>query len=182
MPSIFRWDIHDAEQLARALGPYLPDPVHSTLSQFVNAAELAAARHPNEWVLFYQLADKYQALGLFSRSLQAAKRCVDLEPGDIRSAYALATAYNVLTRAEWIGVEQEVLQLLPMLLGSYDSSFGPSQSKTEIEEMGMVLDTAAAQAIRWFERALQLSPDPASATQIAEDLSALYERFPHLRL
>jgi hypothetical protein len=68
-----------------------------------------------------------------------------------------------------------------MLFGSVDSSFGPSRSKTEIEEMGMVLDTAAAQAIRWFERALELSPDAASARQIMQGLSTLYERFPHLR-
>jgi tetratricopeptide (TPR) repeat protein len=182
MASISRWDLDDANQLARTLGPYLPDPLHSTIEQFVSAAELAASRHPDEWVLFYQLADKYQSLGLFSRSLQAAKRCMDLRPADIRSAYALATAYNILTRAEWAGIEGDISKLLPILLAPYDPSFDPSRSNTEIEEMGMVLDTAAAQAIRWFEMALQLSPDAASATQIARDLATLYERFPHLRL
>jgi hypothetical protein len=50
-----------------------------------------------------------------------------------------------------------------------------------MEEIGMVVDTAAAQAIRWFENALNLGPDAQSETQIRSDLHALYMRFPHLR-
>ena len=47
--------------------------------------------------------------------------------------------------------------------------------------MGMMAETAAAQAIRWFERARELKPDAQSHAQIEEDLRTLYTRFPHLR-
>jgi len=41
--------------------------------------------------------------------------------------------------------------------------------------------TQRAQAIRWFERALQFKPDAPSRAQIQWDLDTLYTRFPHLR-
>jgi tetratricopeptide (TPR) repeat protein len=168
--------------LARAVGRHLKDPSNYSTAEFVEAAEAAAKEHPREWVVFYSLGDKYMALGEYARALQACKRCVELRPNDLRSAYALATAYNMLTRAEWTSLPRDIAQVIRLLQIPGRESLDPAKARTEIEEIGMVVDTAAAQAIRWFEKCLRLGPDAQSRAQIQWDVETLYGRFPHLRM
>jgi Flp pilus assembly protein TadD len=162
------------------VGRFLQDPSRYTTEEFIQAAERAARLHPNDWVVFYSLGDKYMDLGQFAKALQACKRATELKPNDIRSTYALATAYNMLTRADWQSRREQLLEvaaLLPQGAGPMD----PTIALEQISGLGMVVDTAASQAIRWFERSLLLDPDLASRKQIQWDLETLYTRFPHLR-
>ena len=158
----------------------LNDPNNFSTQEFIDAAERAAEIYPNEWVIFYQLGGKYMETGQYARMLQACRRCVELRPNDIRSTYALATAYNTLSRADWTDMEWQAGEELQRILELPAWVFDRQAPKTESAELGMTADTAAAQAMRWFERSLQLKPDPESRMQLNEDLSTLYKRFPHL--
>jgi len=182
MPNISRWGTTDGMRLARTVGKYLRDRSQYTTQEFIDAAERAALEYPDDWVIFYSLGDKYMSIGQLARALTACKRCVELKPNDIRSAYALATAYNMLTRADWASIKPEIEQFVQLLRPPPEAGpFDPDVSKSEAEELGIVIDTAAAQAMRWFERALQLGPDRDGYRQIQQDLHVLYQRYPHLR-
>ena len=181
MASITKWSLRDGNRMARTVGRHLKDRVNFTPEEFIEAAEKAAVDHPNEWVIFYTLGDNYMEKGQYARALQACKRCVEVRPKDIRSAYALATAYNVLTRATWSDLEAAGVEALRQAIGPLPVLLDRDISRSELDEMGMMAETAAAQAIRWFERARELKPDAESRTQIEEDLRTLYARFPHLR-
>ena len=98
MPSISQWSLTDGMILARTVGRHLANRQTYSPQEFIQAAEKAAKEQPDEWVIWFTLGDKYQAAGMYVQSLQACKRCVELRPKDVRSAYALATAYNILTR------------------------------------------------------------------------------------
>jgi tetratricopeptide (TPR) repeat protein len=182
MADIARWGLTDGIRLARTVGSNLRDRLRYTPAEFVESAERATKLHPNEWVVFFSLADKCMELGYLAKALQACKRAVELKPNDIRSTYALATAYNTLTRADWAPRRQEFLDVIALLEPPAQAGpFDPNIALTEMTELGMVVDTAAAQAIRWFERSLALRPDTPSRRQIMWDLDTLYKRFPHLR-
>lgn len=144
------------------------------------AAERAKLQYPNEWLIFYALADKYQQLGFYTEALKATQKCVELKPKDIRSVYALATSYNLITRATWSDKEQETAQLLKLMLGNADQ-LDRRLSQGTLDRTGLTVETAAVQAISWFEKALTLHADRQSQAQIQMDLQALYIRFPHLK-
>ena len=133
-----------------------------------------------EWILYYALADKYQELGYYTEGLKAAQKCVEIRPNDIRSVYALATCYNLITRAACSNGEQEVAQLggkLPRPKGPMDKR----PSAGAVDQVGST-ETAALQAIRWLEKALTLNPDKQSKAQLQMELHCLYTRFPHLKI
>ena len=196
MASITKGSLKDGFRLARTVGRHLTDRENYTSQEFIEAAESAIKEHPREWIIFYMLGSEYMESGQYARALQACKRSVELRPKDLRSAYALATAYNVLTRANWSDLETAGVNVLKKMLSDPEAAglnglrkwlgpvpdvLDPGVSQKELDEMGMVIETAAAQAIRWFERAGDLKPDAESRTQIEEDLRTLYTRFPHLR-
>ena len=93
--------------------------------------------------------------------------------------YALATSYNLLTRASWAKEQADERNAKFGLTGF--NKIDPKLAKEELEKAGLTLETAVAQAIRWFERALELNPDNRSKKQIQWDLETLYQRFPKLR-
>jgi tetratricopeptide (TPR) repeat protein len=181
MANIIKWSPIDGFRLARTVGRNLRNPSQYTAEEFIAAAEKAAEQHPNEWVVFYSLADKYQDVGRYADALRVCKRCVELRPNDIRSAYALATGYNLLARAAWSHEEAAIANnVLKELFGEVNA-LDPTLAQDELNKTGLVVETAAAQAMRWFERALMLKPDRQSRQQIEWDLQTLYERFPRLR-
>jgi tetratricopeptide (TPR) repeat protein len=180
MANINKWSLIDGFRLARTVGRNLANPSQYTTEEFITAAEESAERHPGEWVVFYALGDKYQEMGHYNDALRACKRCVELRPNDIRSVYALATAYNLLTRADWSQIEMGIGDVLKEMSGRNDI-LDPEMAQAGLDQAGLAIETAAAQAIRWFERALMLRPDKQSQAQIEWDLGTLYERFPHLR-
>jgi len=179
MPKIIHWGFTDGHRLARTVGRHLRNPAQYTAEEFIAAAEKAAQEYPSEWVIFYSLGDKYQQVGRYADALRVCNRCVELKPNDIRSAYALATAYNVLTRAAWAG--KELPYELKARFSKMGDLFDPELAKSELDKTGLDVETAVVQAIRWFERALTLQPDSKSQAQIQWDLRVLYERFPHLQ-
>ena len=177
---IERWGIRDGIRWARTVGRTLVTSRNPSTQEFLDAAERAAEIYPNEWVIFYRMGEFYIQIGVYAQSLRACQRCVELRPKDIRSTYALATAYNMLARAGWTDIEWQTAEELSRIHELPEGVFDRQASKTELAELGMAAETAAAQAMRWFERSLQLKPDRESRTQIGEDLSTLYRRFPHL--
>jgi tetratricopeptide (TPR) repeat protein len=178
---IVKWSPTDGFRLARTVGRNLTDPSHYTTEEFIAAAEAAVEQHPDEWVVFYTLGDKYQEVGRYADALRVCKRCVELRPNDIRSTYALATAYRLLARAAWSQKEAEMVNsVLKELFGGSDV-IDPTLAQRELDQTGLLVETAAAQAMRWFERALMLKPDKQSREQIEWDLKTLYEQFPNLK-
>jgi hypothetical protein len=96
--------------------------------------------------------------------------------------YALATAYNMLTRANWTSDrEKEAIASLQVIAQELGDTLDPILSQAALDKTGMLVETAALQAIRWFEKSLSLKPDEASRLQIEQDLNTLYTRFPLLR-
>ena len=180
MAKIVHWALKDGVRLAQTVGKELSNPSQYSPEEFVAAAERALKKSPNEWVIYYSLADKYQALGYYADALKSTQKCVELRPKDLRSVYALATSYNILTRAAWTDKEDEASKVFKTLFSDKDK-FDKKYSQAGLDHTGLAVETAAAQAIRWFEHALTLKPDQASRYQINMDLKTLYVRFPHLR-
>lgn len=180
MANIIRWGLTDGFRLAQTVGKELRDPQRYTPQEFFAAAQSALKKHPNEWVIYYSLADKYQTAGYYVEGLKATRKCVEIRPNDIRSIYALATSYNLITRAAWSDKEDEAAKLLQIFFGNKEN-VDKRLSQAAIDRTGLAIETAAVQAIRWFEKALTLNPDGQSQAQIQWDLKTLYERFPHLK-
>jgi tetratricopeptide (TPR) repeat protein len=178
--NITRWGITDGFRLAQTVGKELTDPSRYATEEFITAAESALQKHPNEWVIYYSLGDKYQQMGYYANGLESTKKCVEIRPNDIRSVYALATSYNILTRAAWSEKENEAANVYKAIIGDIDK-FDKRYSQAGLDRIGLAVETAAVQAIRWFEHALTLRPDRESQVQIEQDLATLYLRFPHLR-
>lgn len=152
----------------------------------IDAGLKALLKHPNEWLLLYFLCDQYQGAGNYAEALSFSKKCVQVKPSDIRSTYAHATSYNLLTRAQWIDLDQnEISKIYSLFTEDFKNLagvFDPKLAQSAIDKTGLTIESAASQAIRWFERSLLLGPDPASRKQIAYDLEVLFERFPLLRI
>lgn len=180
MANILHWGLSDGLRLAQTVGKELDDPSKYTTEEFIFAAERALKKYPDEWVIYYTLGDKYQQMGYYAEGLKATQKCVEIRPDDIRSVYALATSYNILTRASWSKEENTVAKIFRALINDIDKA-DKKYSQAGLDHTGLVVETAAVQAIRWFERALALGPDRKSRTQIEQDLATLYKRFPHLR-
>ena len=180
MPSIFSLSDVDKRRLTTIAAPFLRSAV--SVEEHIEALVKAVAQHPNEWALFLELGDKYQQVGRYVESLRACKRCVELRPNDLLSVYALATAYNMLTRAAWSDSKEiKAVEQLQDLARELGDRLDPALSQAALDQAGLVVGTAAAQAMRWFEKALTLKPDHASRRQIEQDLQTLYRRFPRLR-
>ena len=180
MVKINKYTLIERNRVARTIIRRLDDPLRYTREEFIQAAEQAMKEYPDEWIVFYIAGDYYAQMGRYTDSLRAVKRCVELRPNEIRSAYALASAYNMFTRAEWVDSPEieAALAEFELITGQVSD---PSTAKRELDKAGLLMETAALQAIRWFEKALTLRPDRASREIIGQDLQTLYRRFPHLK-
>lgn len=180
MPNIIRLGITDRIRFGQTAGKELDDPTRYTKEEFIAACERALKKYPNEWIIHYTLADKYQQMGYYAEGLRETQKCVEIRPNDLRSVYALATSYNILTRAVWSEQENQAARVFEELAGiMFDIDKRISQAG--LDHTGLAIETCAVQAIRWFERALTLGPDTESRVQINQDLATLYERFPKSR-
>lgn len=183
MGDINRWGVKDGFRLARTVGVHLDDPSNYSLEEFISAAEEARAKSPSEWVILYSLADKYMDIGRHADAVDCCKKCVELKPKDVRSTYALATAYNMLTRAAHSTEMQEAAKKFESLHGR-EAMRGPIHKEHYISELAKLeidVETAASQALRWFERSLELNPNYSSRKQIKRDIEVLFWKFPHLK-
>lgn len=180
MASIKHWGMTDGFRVAQTIGKELNDRLSYSTEEFIIAAEAARLKHLNEWVIYYTLADKYSEIGHYADALLAARKCVDIRPKDIRSTYALASCYSVLSRASWSENEELAALVIGHLLDAQDT-LDKRYAQAGLDNVGLAVDTSAVQAIRWFETSLQLNPDSFSKDNILTNISGLYKRFPHLR-
>lgn len=153
--------------------------------EFIDATEQAIKNNPREWILYFLISDKYMSIGRYVDALDAAKKCYELKPKDILSSHLLATVYNCLTRAALKGTREGDLLKLPIesrraIDPNYPDFYDPTITKNELDKLGLSIEAAAAQAIRWFERSLELNPDSESAHEINQTIAVLHHRFPNL--
>lgn len=179
MANFERWGITDGFRLARTVGKELNNPSNYSPEEFIEAAKRALKKHPNEWVIYYALADKYHQLGHYAEALKTTEKCVKIRPNDIRSACLLATSYNLLTRAAWTDEEEETAKKEDMMMGGQDT-IDKKLSQKALNELGFTLEKAVLQAQRWFEKALTLNPNRESRAGIELILQILHNRFPHI--
>lgn len=177
---IIRWGITDGLRLAKTVGKELNDPSTYTTEEFLAAGERALKKYPDEWVIHYSIADKYQEMGYYAEGLRETQKCVEIRPNDIRSVYALATSYNLLTRAAWSEEENQAAKIFSILADDIDK-VDKRVSQAGLDRTGLAVETCAVQAIRWFEKALNFNPDQQSREQINQDLYTLYKRFPQFK-
>ncbi len=185
--SIFAWSAADGSCLAQTMGLYLTNPAQYTAEEFVTAAKKAAIQFPSEWVVFYTLCDAYQGVKRYADALTPCKRTYELRRDDLRSTYALGTAYNLLTRAAWGQSEIEAYSawLKQNPNASPELVLDPTQEKQlaekALKQTGLTVQTAASQAIELLERTFVCNPDNESKSIVQQDLDTLYKRFPNAR-
>lgn len=177
MANIYQLSFWENKRLGFMVAKDLKDPSNYTSEEFILVAEKALIKHPNEWVIYFSLGDKYQDVGRYADSVRVGKRCVELKPNEIKSTYALATAFHILTWAAWSKEEADIANRRMM---GFSGTFkmDPERSQAELDKLNITVETAAAQAIKWFNRSLELNPDPPSIQNIMPTLQALYKRFP----
>ena len=178
MASIFKYSFSERLKLTK-ISRYLDGPPQTaTLDDHITATKRAIEKHPDEWVLYYFLADRLQDAWQYAEAVPICQKIVDLKPNDVRSPYILATNYNMLTNAaytpeQWNSLAQQYIDTKQIA--------DPDTCRSELTKLGIDIQTAALQAIRWFERALNLKSDNVSTKQIRWDLEILYKRFPDLK-
>jgi len=182
MASIFKYSFSERLKLTK-ISKYLDSlPQTATLEEHIKATKQAIKKHPDDWVLHYFLADQLQDAWQYADAMPICQKIIDLKPNDVRSPYILATNYNMLTRANitQTTVTPEQWEMNQRYINSKQLP-DPDTCNSELTKLGIDVQTAALQAIRWFERALSLNSDSASKKQIKQDLEVLYKRFPDLK-
>lgn len=181
MTSIFQISFFERSKLSMAY-KHLDNRQTATVEDVIIAAQQAIEEHPREWILLFFLADHLQKTGRYAEAMPICQKAVELNPNDVRPLYTLATNYNILTRAAWTTEDmKKAKEMMKGIIRESDEIFDPNVSRSELTKLGIDIDIAALQAIRWFERALALNSDNASRSQIGWDLATLYKRFPHLK-
>jgi len=152
------------------------------LQQAIVVLEAAVENKPREWVYWYVLAEWYQTFGELAKSVRACEKCYELRPRDPRSAYALATALRILTRAKYVGdprIESVKEWMAESGLATYDD-FNPKESQKALQELGITPDQAAERSLTLFEEVLTLGVRGQEAKHVRDNLAAMYSDFPHL--
>jgi tetratricopeptide (TPR) repeat protein len=175
------WSFFDSLKWSQTVGRQLKQASNYTAPEFIEAVEKAAAEHPDVWVVFYTLADKYQDVGEYAKAVEACRRCVALRPHDIRSAYAMASIYYVLTAAQWANGEGNGRADAEAMFTSLGLAFDPQACRDALDELHVTVRSAAAAAMGWFGAALMMRPDRESRYDIEASLQLLQERFPGVK-
>jgi hypothetical protein len=170
----------DKIRFATIAGQFFTDLAIASQEDYIRACELALKHYPNEWIIHYVLAGKYCDLGYYADCLRENLMCVKIRPNDIRSVYALATSYRLFMRADWSKEENEIAQILKENVG-IGFVVDKHYSQAGLDHTGLTVETCAFQAIKWFERALQLGPDCESKNQIIQNLNIIYIEFPQFK-
>jgi hypothetical protein len=152
-------------------------------------------RHPDEYILYYSLADHLQQFGSYAQAMPVCKKILVLRTRDIRSSYIMATNYYCLTRRTladmyWDNDTAEELEILfDKIARGSDKNIIRNKSASELKDFGIKsemdklridIDTAAAEANKWFKKVSALNPDNESLNLVEQHLAALHQRFPAL--
>jgi tetratricopeptide (TPR) repeat protein len=177
MASIFKYSFGERMKLSK-ISKFLDSPIQTaTKEEVIVATKRAIEKYPNDWVLYFFLGDYLQKAWKYAEAMPICQKIVELRPDDVRSPYCLATNYNLLTRA---AITPEQWNMSQQYFQSEEVA-DPDTCRSELAKLGIDIQTAALQAIRWFERALNVKSDDASKMQIRQDLEVLYKRFPDLK-
>lgn len=154
----------------------------TSLLAAIDLLESAVTIWPRRWVYWYALADYYACAGELSKALHACERCYELRPRDLRSAYALATALRILTRARYVGDGRvEAIRKLTSTISGppffYD--FNPEASAAALAEVGLTAEEAAKRSIQLFKDVLKRVRG-LDAVHVRENIASMYIDFPHL--
>ena len=159
-----------------------PQTSREATQEAVKALEVKVREKPKEWIFWYALGDWYSALGDYAKAVRACEKCYDLRPRDPRSAYGLATALRMLTRAKYVG-HPKVTEMREFLaesgMSGYDE-FDPSKSQRGLEELNLTIDQAAEKSLALFEEVITLGVNDSEAKMVKDNLAAMYAEFPHL--
>ena len=179
MANIVHFSDDDQKRFSKIVSRFLKNIKEADPLNII-VTEAAVKEYPKEWILHYFLSDKYQSVGRIAESVNAAKYCVELRPRDLRSAYALATGYNMLIRA---GFSEELALQINTEFGLTGTDIiDPKKSMSELEKLDITIEAAAAEAIKWFKRSLMLDPDIPSKKHLESTLDGLFKGFPQLKL
>jgi tetratricopeptide (TPR) repeat protein len=153
----------------------------TTPNEMIIALVLGLDKNPDEYILYYALADRFQAVGSFAAANEICKKMIELRPADIRSPYAMAINYICLTRPPTVvsPFSETIIQLyfrhLPKRLIELLS---PGNPASENKKLSIDQETAAILAIRWLKKTLELKPDDESIALVTQHLNALHTEFP----
>lgn len=170
------WTLIDGNRLARIVGKELNDRANYTTLEFIAASKKAILKSPDEWVIYYSLADKCVQAGLYSDALAAAYQCVLLRPKDLRSAYALGSNFYTLTNPELLKAnEEETLRLFDF----YNEMREEADEKitSGMNQHDALIALSARQAYAWFQECLKLRPDREGKEQLQTHLRILNAKF-----
>jgi hypothetical protein len=131
----------DAIHLTKVVQIHLKNGLNSSDQEFIEAAETAIKNKPDDWVILYELGERYPDVGRYADALTVARQCVKLRPKDIKSVFLLATTYNLLTRAWWTKESADVANRERGVSGS--QKIDPELAKAELIKAELTLEMAA---------------------------------------
>lgn len=165
---------------------------HNSIEAITNHLEQFLIRNPKNWLALIYLGDWYIRDKRYADSIRVLTQAHSLRPKDPRSAYALATAFRVLTRARFLGTKAEDIfpENLKRVSACPDAEwkrreidgFDPAASQRELALLGMTIDEAAEKALSFFEETLVIGVRSGEENLVTSSLSKMYSEFPHLEV
>jgi tetratricopeptide (TPR) repeat protein len=185
-PSLVKFNLFETSKKIGYFKPILDSyQYYSFVDDFpldiaIHQLEQVNNENPTDWLIKYLLGDWYIRAKLYSKAVTILEQALSLRPQDIRSTYALATAYRILTRARLIGIPKEELTESSIHILGID--FDPEASNKEINKHGITLDDAAFKAMGLFEETMRLGVRASEKEIVFESLQKMYSDFPHLEV
>lgn len=159
---------------------------HNSNQAIIDRLEALLQKRPTDWHALFLLGDRYIQDKRYISGLEALTKAYDVRPRDPRSSFALATAYRVLTRAQYKGVHVDDLFQADVLrdpkLKTEIISFDPKASKEALEVLNLSIDEAAEKAMFLFEQTLILGVRKNEEYIVKESLQRMYADFPQIEL
>jgi tetratricopeptide (TPR) repeat protein len=180
MNSIFFLSISDRLKLLK-VAKYVDNFQTASNEELIVAFKKAILEYPDEWLFYYFLGDKLQNIGAYAEAMHCCEKALKLKPNDVRTAYSIATCFNVLWRASFTKEEMQKVKAYIEAIIPMGDIFDPAVSQRELGKLGIDIQTAATRALQWFEYALSLPSDPESQERIKADIQTIHRRFPNLK-
>jgi hypothetical protein len=132
---------------------------------------------PNNWYINYFLGDRYCGIKDYSNSIKYLSEAYRIRSYDIRSTFALASVYRILSRAKY--KNEDLKDLFPNM-EEIPPDFDPKESNRVLEELGFTVDQVAQKAIKLFEEMLQIGVRANERGFINTCLDKMRADFPNL--
>lgn len=193
-PSLFTMDFFEGFRVAKifkglktAWGELPKNVDELSLNDRMDRLEKALRENPRDWWLLNTIGDLYIRSGQLCLALEVTKKAYEIRPFDIRSTFALASAYRAFLRAQFINIPKE--QIIPREIFPDETTwqinlmaFDPEGANEELEKLGVTLDEVALKAMYYFEETLHLGVRKNEISFVNECLQKIYSEFPHLEI